>query len=76
MKALLGPEVKNVSIDIRTFLDGEPLQKALAAGASTVMLGSMLAGTKESPGRAIKINGQMVKSLNLKSDHVLYSQQE
>lgn len=36
--------------------------KALAAGADTVMLGSMLAGTKESPGRVIKVNGQMVKS--------------
>ena len=35
--------------------------KALAAGASTVMLGSMLAGTKESPGRVLKVNGQMVK---------------
>ncbi len=35
--------------------------KALAAGASTVMLGSMLAGTKESPGKVIKINGQTVK---------------
>lgn len=35
--------------------------KALAAGASAVMLGSMLAGTKESPGQVIKINGQMVK---------------
>lgn len=35
--------------------------KALAAGASTVMLGSMLAGTKESPGKVIRINGQMVK---------------
>ncbi|MFA6307662.1 MAG: IMP dehydrogenase [Patescibacteria group bacterium] len=35
--------------------------KALAAGASTVMLGSMLAGTKESPGKIIKKNGQTFK---------------
>ena len=35
--------------------------KALAAGASAVMLGSMLAGTKESPGEIIKIEGRLVK---------------
>lgn len=35
--------------------------KALAAGADAVMLGSMLAGTKESPGEVIKIEGRLVK---------------
>lgn len=36
--------------------------KALAAGASSVMLGGMLAGAKETPGRLIKINGEQYKS--------------
>jgi len=34
---------------------------ALAAGASTVMLGSMLAGTRESPGYTVVRNGQRYK---------------
>lgn len=35
--------------------------KAIAAGADTVMLGSLLAGLKESPGREILYDGRMFK---------------
>ena len=38
------------------------ITKALAAGADCVMLGGLLAGTKETPGEIISINGKDVKS--------------
>jgi IMP dehydrogenase len=37
------------------------LTKALAAGAETVMIGSLLAGTEESPGRTVVRNGARYK---------------
>ena len=37
------------------------LAKAVAAGAETVMIGSMLAGTEESPGRTVMRNGVRYK---------------
>ena len=38
------------------------IAKAIAAGASTAMLGSLLAGTVESPGEVILVNGKQFKS--------------
>ncbi len=38
------------------------LAKAFAAGADAVMIGSLFAGTKETPGKLIKRNGKLFKS--------------
>ncbi len=37
--------------------------KALAAGAASVMLGSMLAGTEESPGESFLLEGRRFKTI-------------
>src|SRR5699024_4921609 len=37
------------------------IAKALVAGADTVMVGSLLAGTEESPGEAVLANGKQFK---------------
>ena len=39
------------------------IAKALAAGADTVMLGSMLAGTDESPGDVILVQGERLQGV-------------
>src|SRR5699024_14738 len=38
------------------------IAKALVAGADTVMLGSLLAGTEESPGEVVLVGGKQYKS--------------
>jgi IMP dehydrogenase len=57
--------IKNTNIPI--IADGGirytgDIPKAIAAGASCVMLGSLLAGTKESPGETIIFEGRKFKS--------------
>jgi IMP dehydrogenase len=54
------------NLNIRIIADGGvkssgDVSKALALGADAVMLGRMLAGTRETPGEVIKYNGQLWK---------------
>lgn len=59
-------EKLNQKLDIKLIADGGikspgDVAKALACGADVVMLGRMLAGTKETPGEVIKYNDQLWK---------------
>lgn len=59
-------ELKKAGSDVPIIADGGiktsgDITKALAAGAHTVMLGNLLAGTEESPGQTLVKNGKKVK---------------
>ena len=65
LSALLDAK-KGLSKNVKMISDGGvkfsgDIAKALAAGADAVMVGSMIAGTNEAPGKIIKKNGKLYK---------------
>ncbi len=59
--------LRNAGYDIPVIADGGirysgDMVKALVAGASTVMMGSLFAGTEESPGEMVLLEGRRFKS--------------
>jgi len=66
LTAILNCAEKSIEMDVPLIADGGirssgDLVKAIAAGASTVMIGSLLAGTDESPGATISKGGRKYK---------------
>ena len=59
-KALKNKKIKIIS-DGGIKFSGD-IAKALAAGADAIMMGSIFAGTEESPGKKFKINGKIYKN--------------
>ena len=58
-KALKNKKIKIIS-DGGIKFSGD-LAKAIAAGADAIMMGSIFAGTNESPGKKFKVNGKIFK---------------
>jgi len=58
-KALKGKKIKVIS-DGGIKFSGD-ISKAIAAGADAIMMGSIFAGTEESPGKKFKINNKLYK---------------
>lgn len=66
LSAVLGCAEEAMKADIPVIADGGikfsgDIVKAISAGADTVMLGNLLAGLKEAPGRQIIFDGRMFK---------------
>ena len=67
LSAILGVRSGLKNTNVKIISDGGikysgDLAKAFAAGADAVMIGSLFAGTNETPGKLIKKNGQFFKS--------------
>ena len=67
LSAILSVRAGIKNKNVRIIADGGikysgDLAKAFAAGADAVMIGSLLAGTDEAPGKLIKRNGKLFKS--------------
>ena len=67
-KALYKKNVKIIS-DGGIKFSGD-IVKALAAGADAIMMGSIFAGTNESPGKKFKVKGKFYKQYRLSLIHI------